>query len=67
VGGIDERRSSTPGRRPAAALQPAPRAVSRGPRVEVSRDADGRHRYTFRAVAEDELAAFARAVLDSLA
>ncbi len=51
----------------ATVLAPTPKAVARGPRVEVSRDSDGRHRYTFRAVAEDELEAFARAVLASLA
>lgn len=35
----------------------------RGERVTVRRDADGRHRLTFKDVAEDELEAFARAVL----
>ncbi len=72
---IDEARALVLSSRRPAPEQPDPaiigraRAIeaalpkARGERVTVRRDADGKHRLTFKDIAEDELEAFARAVL----
>jgi hypothetical protein len=47
----------------AAAIPAAPKGVVHGQRAEVERASDGKDRYTFRGIAEDELVSFARALL----
>jgi hypothetical protein len=49
----------------AAVLHPASRDVVRGDRVRVARGSDGKLRYDFRAVSEEELATLGQALLDA--
>jgi hypothetical protein len=55
------------GRSLEAVLGPLPRGSARGSRVEVTRDAEGNHRYTVKSLSEAEMTAFAKAVLADLA